>query len=383
MRRSLTVLSTAAVSVLAASAVLAPPASASSKPQLTVIASHLSNPRGLAVAGDTVFVAESGRANDAHCLTDPTMGTTCAGLTGAVGAVDVDGGRYVRLATGLISVGGPGGIGTAGPSAVSVGGGRLYVVFGGNTTGIPPSGFPQATLNAAKAQLGQLARVRIGRVVPLAGVGDFDFAWTAEHKNLVPDQFPDSNPNGVLATGGDRYVADAGANTLTEVEPNGKIRVLAFFPAPKGSVTDTVPTCVTKGPDGALYVGELLGGSYAPGGARVWRVVLQGDRVVSKTVWARGFTTIQGCGFDRRGNFYATEFQIGGLNEDPTASPLGAVVKITPHGTRTVIGTGRLFWPSGLATSWDGSVFVSNCSIAPSTGFGPCPAGGQIIKISS
>jgi hypothetical protein len=259
--------------------------------------------------------------------------------------------------------------------------GHVYVIFGANTVGIPPSGFPKYVLNAAHAQLGQLAVVSGGGIRTLAGVGDSDFIWTSQHKGLVPGQFPDSNPNGVLVSNGERFVADAGANTLDEVEPNGQIRVLTFFAVPKGSPTDAVPTCVAQGPDGALYVGELLGGTFAPGGARVWRVVVKEGHVVSKSVWAGHLTTIQGCGFDRAGNFYATEFQVNGLSEGPGGSPLGAIVKISPDRQRTVIGLGQLFWPSGFAAD-DGHLFVSNCSIAPSGGLGPCPSGGQIVKFS-
>jgi sugar lactone lactonase YvrE len=140
-----------------------------------------------------------------------------------------------------------------------------------------------------------------------------------------------------------------------------------------------VPTCVTRGPDGALYVGELLGGFHAPGHARIWRVV-PGH---APTVWATGLTTVQGCGFGRDGAFYATEFQTAGLNESPGANPAGDVVRIDRHGHRTHLGVGKLFFPSGFAPGPDGVIYVSNCSIAPATGMGPqlCPTGGQVVRI--
>ena len=141
-----------------------------------------------------------------------------------------------------------------------------------------------------------------------------------------------------------------------------------------------MPTCAAKGPDGALYVGELLGGFYGSGTARVWRIDVSGGGA-HKSVWARGLTTIQGCGFDKWGNFYATEFQVSGLDEGPTADPRGAVVKISPDRHRTVLGLGQLFFPSGFAAGRDGSIYVSNCSIAPAAGFGPCPDGGQVVRI--
>jgi hypothetical protein len=346
---------------------------------MTVVASHLSNPRGLAFAGGTLYIAEGGHANDSHCLTDPSGNTTCAGLTGSIDAVGPYGG-LTRLVTGLISVGGPGGIADSGPAAVSVDNGHVYAVMAGNTAGLPSGGFPAFLLKAAHQQLGQFGVVSGDTFKTLSPVGDNDFAWAAKHKFLVPDQFPDSNPNGVLVTGGKMYVADAGANALVSVHKDGSSHVIAFFPTPAYSVTDAVATCVTKGPDGALYVGELLGGTFAPGGARVWRVAWK-DGKWTKSVWATGLTTIQGCGFDSKGNFYATEFQVNGLNEDPSASPLGAVVKIAPNKTRTVLGLGQLFWPSGFAAGANGSIYVSNCSIAPASGFGPCPDGGQVVRI--
>jgi len=379
MRRTKTLLGLVTIGALVgAASVMGGPAQATSSGSVTVVASHLNNPRGLAVGNGKLYVAEAGRASSTHCLTDPSGNTTCAGLTGSIDLVGTHG--VTRLVTGLISVAGPDGIAAEGPAAVSVSGGKVYAVVAGNTSGIPPTGFPGWLVKRARAQLGQFGVVNGDRMRTLSPVGDADFRWSARHKFLVPDQFPDSNPNGVLVENGMRFVADAGANALAAVGADGRSHVVTFFPTPKGSVTDAVATCVTQGPDGALYVGELLGGTFAPGGARVWRVAWDHGKV-TKSVWARGFTTIQGCGFDRWGNFYATEFQVGGLSFDPSASPLGDVVKISPNRHRSVLGTGQLFWPSGFAAGADGSVYVSNCSIAPASGFGPCPKGGEVVRI--
>jgi hypothetical protein len=381
MRRSRTLFTLFTVSALGAAGLLAGSAQAASPsptPTITVMAQHLNNPRGLSWSRGKLYVAEAGRGSTSHCLTDPSGNTNCAGLTGSFDRVNAHG--VTRLTKRLLSVSGPGGIGAAGAVAVSADDGRVFGQMGGNTVGIPPSGFPQWLLRAAHRQLGHFGMVSNGSFTPLSAVGDADYRWTNRHKYLVPDQFPDSNPNGLWVHDGMRIVADAGANAISAVGPRGRSRVVAFFPAPKGSITDSVITCVAPGPDHALYVGELLGGTYAPGGARVWRVGWSHGHV-TKSVWAKGLTTIQGCGFDRWGNFYATEFQTGGLNEDPSASPLGDVVKIAPSGQRTVLGTGQLFWPSGFAAGPDGSIYVSNCSIAPSSGLGPCPNGGQVVRI--
>lgn len=376
MRRPTLVLSSLAVSALAVSSalVLGPAASASTGTTVRTVATHLGNPRGLAMVGDSLYIAESGSGGPA--CAGPAGSTTCVGLTGKIDRLHD--GVVTNLVDGLISVSGAGGVAASGPAGVSVDDGQIFGVVGGNTSGIPPTGFPVNLTNAARAELGQLFQAGGNQFEALAGVGDFDFAWAARHKNLNP-QFPDSNPNAVLSVGGERFVVDSGANTLDEVEADGSIRVLTYFGVPKGSVTDAVPTCIAKGPDGAYYVGELLGGTFAPGGARVWRVVI--GSTVTKSVWRDGFTTIQGCGFDQWGNFYATEFQTAGLSLSPTASPLGDVIKVTPSGARTPLGTGQLFFPSGFAAGRDGSVYASNCSIAGVVGFGPCPLGGTVVKI--
>ena len=59
------------------------------------------------------------------------------------------------------------------------------------------------------------------------------------------------------------------------------------------------------------------------------------------SVWRTGFNPVNGCGFDSKGNFYAVEFQANGFNPGPTGNPAGDIVKISPHGNRTVIGAGK------------------------------------------
>jgi len=338
-----------------------------------VVASHLDNPRGLVARGGHIWVAESGHGGS-FCL-DPM---TCVGLSGAIARVGVNG-RVHRVVTGLVSIAGSDGTAAGGPSDVSLSRGHIYAIMGGNTSGVPPTVPPsaQSLADAAMAQFGQLIKASFGGSFrPVAGVGDHDFAWSADHKSLVPDQFPDSNPNGLLATRHGVWVVDAGANTLDLVQGH-RTQVVNFFQVPDGSPTDAVPTCIDRGPDGALYVGELLGGNPAPGHARVWRIV-PGHR---KTVWARGLTAVNGCGFGPDGNFYATEFQTGGLDFGPNASLAGDVVRINWHThNQTHLAVGQLTVPSGFAAGHH-AIYVSNCSIAPATGFGPCPDGGQLIRI--
>ena len=346
-----------------------------------VVAEHLNNPRGLAPAPHGgLYLAEAGSGGD-HCFSGGPEGQSCVGRTGSVDLVTGHGVK--RLVTGLISGTGGEGVGAEGPVSVSAGPGRsVYAQFGLNSHVVPPAGvIPDSLRAVALAQLGHLALAGPpGAVRDISDVGDQDWTWTNNHHHLAPHDFPDANPNAVLYSHGHRYVVDAGANTLVEVQRNGKAKVIAFFPVPKGSQSDAVPTCVTRGPDGALYVGELLGGFYAPGHARIWRVV-PGH---SPTIWATGLSAVQGCGFDADGAFYATEFQAGGLDLGPHADPAGDVVRIGPHGHRTHLGVGQLSFPSGFAAGDDDAIYVSNCSIAPASGMGQlCPTGGQVVQLTA
>ena len=383
-RGRLTVLGGVTALGLAAALSLAVPSAAGAQTGghhggFTVVADHLNNPRGLWRApGGALYLAEAG-AGGATCVGGGPQGQTCIGLTGSFDLVTRFG--VTRIATGLISASGKGGVAAEGPVSVSRGpAGRLYGLFGENSHVVPPPGAIAASLRAAAlAELGHLVTVTPLGIKNVSDVGDQDWTWTNAHKNLAPKDFPDANPNNVLSSHGHRYVVDAGADILVDVKRNGQVDVLAFFPVPKGSQTDSVPTCVARGPDGALYVGELLGGSNAPGHALIWRVV-PGH---APKVWARGLTAVQGCGFGSDGAFYATEFQVAGLNPSPSGNPAGDVVRIDQFGHRTHLGVGQLFFPSGFAAASHGAIYVSNCSIAPAGGMGPklCPTGGQVVKI--
>jgi hypothetical protein len=337
---------------------------------VTVIAQGLNNPRGLAWSGGHLFVAEAG-AGGSLCLPGP-MGTTCIGRTGSISRI-VDG-HVSRVVTGLVSISGAGGQGATGPDGLSQrDDGALYTIMTAAPQIIPP-GLPRGITDALHDQLGQLVKLNTqsGDYQTIAGVGAYDFAWANRHRNINP-QFPDANPYGVLALENQIYVVDAGSNTLDRVGIDGKVTVLALFPNPP--VNDAVPTCLARGSDGALYVGELTGGGNAPGSAVVWRVV-PGEK---PEVWRTGFTTITGCGFGADGSFYVTEFQTGGLG---SPNPAGDVVRIAANGSRTVLGQGQIFLPNGFLAGADGSIYVSNWSVLPGTSPTPGAPTGEVVRIS-
>jgi sugar lactone lactonase YvrE len=138
---------------------------------------------------------------------------------------------------------------------------------------------------AALAQAGRVIRVRRGKLVPGAAVDRIEFRKDPDGAGK------DSDPYGIAARRGKLYVADAAANDLLQVSGR-RVKVVAVFPnAAKGA--QSVPTVVRKGPDGALYVGELTGDKAPNGSSRVWRVV-PGHK---PTVFAKGFSRITGLAF--------------------------------------------------------------------------------------
>jgi len=361
LSRVLAVLGTAALCLTGVS-----PAQAQTGPE--VIASGLNNPRGLSFSPDGgLYVAEAGTGGSGPCFQGPE-GPACFGHTGSVTRVDRTGQR--RVLTGLPSIGAdPGGGFGIGPSDVSFRGrGGMYV-----TVGLGLDLDFSKTLPAL-GDMGQLVRARLSRGdwKTVADLADFEDANnpTGDEENV--------NPNSVLATPGGQVVADAGANDLLRVAANGKVSVLATFPnrmvdappflgLPPGTQIpmDAVPTSVTKGPDGALYVGQLTGFPFPVGGANVYRIV-PGQ---APEVFASGFTNIIDIAFDKTGTLYVLEiFQNGLLSGDPT----GALIRVDRNGTRHVVMSTGLITPGGLALRND-AAYVSNC--------GTCAGGGTVLRI--
>ena len=131
----------------------------------------------------------------------------------------------------------------------------------------------------------------------------------------------------------------------------------------------SVPTSVTVGPDGALYVGELTGVPFAPGKARIWRVV-PGKR---PSLYASGFTNISDLAFDGK-NLLVLEIAARGLLD--RYSP-GALIRLRPAAKRTVLATAGLVDPTGLAVG-NGSIYISNYGTYRGTGSGPH---GELVSL--
>ena len=362
MFRRTTVITTALATGLSLAVLPAAPALAHDAPW-RVVASGLDSPRGLGFSPNgTLYVAEAGVGGAGPCIPHP-LGQICYGPTGAV--TQVKRGVQTRVLTGLPSFALQGSPEVFGPSDVGLSGnGKLYVTLGlGDDPALraqlPPEGQLAATLIRAKPSKGTF------RVV--ADIGDFELSDN-------PDGgLPDTNPQGLLLTARGQVIADAGGNSLLRVSKAGSISTLAAFPNrlvpnPFGGPDipmQAVPTTVTRGPDGALYVGQLTGFPFPVGGANIYRVV-PGQ---APQVFASGFTNIIDIAFGPDHSLYVLEIAHNGLlSGDPT----GALIRVDKFGVRTIIASEGLTMPTGVALR-NGKAYVSNCGV--------CADVGQVIAI--
>jgi hypothetical protein len=358
----------------------APAASATTgaegKPSVTVIASGLDNPRGIAVGRHGwLYVAEAGKGGDGPCITGPEGGTECFGKSAALTAIPPQshrGGKPHRVVTGLPSLAGKEDGGSAiGLHDISPAGPGLVATIGGafNLDTRKLLG-PGARLMGHVVSLHPGARA--GAVKPIADLNAYEAAKNPDKGEV------DSNPYGILATPFGAFATDAGGNDLLKVTKHGKISTVAVFgermvpspfpPPPSHIPMQAVPTTVTWGPDGALYVGELTGFPFVKGAARVWRIA-PGK---APKVYATGFTNIVDIAFDRWGRLLVLQISKEGLF---AGDPNGALIRVDVKrgAKRTELAKGKLTFPGGVAVGGDGAIYVTNKSIFA--------GGGEVLRI--
>lgn len=338
---------------------------------VTVVASGLEAPRDMAWGPDGHLLVSEAGVPTSDCV-GSGFTLECFGVNGSI--ADISSGTAKPIITGLVTAYNEEEM--VGPDALTYTRGHLYT----QETGAPqeiPSGLPASLTTVLDKQFGALLDVTPHRLSVVANPGNVDYQWSQAHTNLTSD-FPDADPYGLAANPrGGFYLADAASNTLDSIDAWGHVQVLAFIPElPNG--TDAVPTCVAAGPDGSVYVGELTGHGNSATAASIYRYSPWTGKL---TVWQSGFSAIDGCGFGAHGNFYATELDTTGFL--PPGNPDGAVIQISPDGTRTVLGAGQLLAPSGFLAGPDGSIYVTNDSIIwPAiTGTISGPDSGEVVKI--
>src|SRR5262245_52069787 len=334
-----------------------------------VVASGLANPRGLNFGPEGgLYVAEAGSGGAGPCVViGGSPLPACYGETGAVTRITLgDPVSHERILTGLPSLAvqtgpTPGGSAT-GPHDVDFQGrGNGFVTIGLGTD--PARRDTDATLKAVGDKFGRLIRFQPN------GKWSFKEDLAAFEGDKNPDGGArDSNPYGSLAQPGRQVLPAACGRALNAAAANGSISNLAVFPNQTvGTATfQAVPTTVTQGPDGQLYVGQLTGFPFLAGAANVFRVPAAGG---TPEIYASGFTKIIDIAFAEDGSLYV--LQISATAGAPPQGGTGALYRVPPGGgaPTTIVAPGAgLVAPGGIAIDRDGTIYVTNFSVSPGTG---------------
>jgi hypothetical protein len=256
---------------------------ATAQATLQIVASGLVNPRGLNFGPEgALYVAEAGSGGSGPCIVNSNSQLVCYGATGAI-------------------------------------------------TRITP--FTQNLQRLVRNSAAWFAFSQMANGRSVADLSAFEVLAKPDGGAF------DSNPYGVLAQPGRVVFTDAGGNSLNALAANGSISNLAAFfdrlvPFGGGEIPmQAVPTTVARGPDGALYVGQLTGFPFPAGAANVYRVPADGGAPAN---FSSGFTKIIDIAFGADGSLYV--LQISAAGGPPPAVGPGSVIRVSSDGaTKTTI----------------------------------------------
>lgn len=319
----------------------------------TVVLDRLDSPRGIAFGPDgALYVVEAGNVTVTGPCAPTARGPGCFSGTG--GVTRLQGGTRTRIASGLPSYVLPATAEISGPQDIAFAGRSNPFV----TLGLGGDPALRAGLGAGAAAMGTIIRLSpSGEWRVVADIVAFEEARNPGGGAV------DSNPFGLLAEGGQLYVADAGGNALLSVDASRATDVVTTFPTtpapPPFNVSEAVPTEVQRGPDGALYVSTLTGAPFVAGAAGIYRLDASG----TPTLYAGGFKMVVDFAFDRRGGLYVLEYDTAPLF---FGGP-GRLTLVRRNGTRVVLSA-SLTAPTAVAVGPDGSVYVSNFGNRASVG---------------
>ena len=384
------------------SAALVGAGTAAATPTVSVLAKGLNSPRHLTFGpGGHLYVAVAGvGSNNRAPCGSPGLGTRgvathfCAGQSSAVDEITLTGHNTPLLKL-LPSVRETDTGEVTGVNAVAFDGAHPVILMGNvqsNAIGQPP-------LNGGDAgSFGELAEgQRVSKSDPRillngGGVNISDFSAThpqpaATLGGLPGETLYDSDPHDLVPYKGGYAVVDAGANDVLTVSSTYRVSIAARLPtetetAPAGALgrgspaqtiqSQAVPSSVTVGPDGALYVGVLRGLPGLPGSAAVYRVV-PGQAPVAVVT---GLTRVSDLAFTRAGKLLILENNTGGALAPPSTP--GALLSATLNGTTPVTATDLdvpgLVDPVGLAVNSSGDAYITNHASGAHN--------GKIIKVS-
>lgn len=320
----------------------APPTNGGSMtPGLTVAASGLVNPRGVAWSPDgTMFVALAGTGGDRPSAGDTPQeqadGVYDGGDTGSI--VRIDNGCGVPVATGLPSTHGRANGRDQGPAGLAFLDGDLYMTNDGAGA---PHGNPDHP-NGVYV---------IGANGGWAVVADFNvFVPAYPTANVPGDYDPGGEPWDLITLDDALIVSESNSGQLLRVDPDGSIVRLVDL-----SDGHPVPTGLATDGNGNLYVGTLTTTPYLDGAAKVIKHSANGR---TSTVWT-GLTMLTDVEASPDGTLYALEMATGNTMTPPFIQPnTGKIVRQTGPDSAEDVVTG-LDRPAKLATGPDGALYIS------------------------
>ena len=152
--------------------------------------------------------------------------------------------------------------------------------------------------------------------------------------------------------------------------------------------SDAVPTTVTRGPDGAYYIGELVGMPFKDGKANIYRLDPETDILprafTVADAFLTGFKTIIDMAFDEGGTLYVLQYSTSLPPATTGMAGPGILVRVVPDktqsditaqyqlGTRTTV-QGNLLNATGLAIGPDDALYVSIRGVTA--------GGGEVVRI--
>jgi hypothetical protein len=339
----------------------------------TLVAAGFDSPRGVAFFKGKLVVGEAGHGGKNCIPASAENPLTCFGRTSQISRVNMATGTHSTLVDHLFSVvefHGPQGE-ALGVDGISARNGKLMAILGvfpqafAEYQCVPGDAECAADLAAAREQAGALLSIKAsGSWRKIAGVGEFDFDWTADK---APQEH-DANPYGVLAVNGGSYVADSGSNTLNFVSNRGHITILHHFPMKYAAFpSDEVPTCVAQAGD-SLWVATLAG--------HLFRM----DGTSATPVPNEFLKHVTGCAADQENNVYFVNMW---TSPGPPSPFSGDIVKFNADEATSSVIAGGLTFPNMDVVGPDGNLYFSAGSVCPATGGqGFCTGGGTVWKLA-
>lgn len=298
---------------------------------LEVVVEGLTSPRGLALDQDgNLLIAETGAGRLLTVTGDRDVSSFATSLPHALNT-------------------GPGGAYRAGPSAISLLNGEVFVI------------------------VGEFRGDKSARLYRITGETEYE-AVTPVTDAFSPIENRFSNPYDIVnAPEVDGWiVSDGGGNNLLAVDLDGNIHdyvVFQNFDDPDSEApVEMVPTGIARGPDGAVYVASLTGFPFPRGEAVVWRVEDlngDGDAMDEGEVepFVTGLTTVTDITFGPDGTLYIAEFSSdtrevfegGDFGENAVSNP-GRVLRW--DGSELTVVADNVVSPTGLLAT-ESTLYIS------------------------